>query len=183
VYVRGEPRLGRLTSVSVKLGLPYIGGVEGTEQQDEREREAAWEMYVELVTRIAVVELRPGEGLVREALTSLYSLFETTRAILRKYGPAVAKAKGEGDLSFGSLAVTILNGVLRPLLARWHPLLQDHEARRPEGISTLAHEQAWEHEAELRGELERVRVALVDYANVLAEVAGVEPLSGPATAR
>ena len=182
-FARQMPRLGRLTSVSVKLQLPYVGGVEGTWQPDEREREAAWEMYVELVTRIAVVELRPGEGLVREALTSLYSLFETTRAILRKYGPVVAKPKGEGDLSFGSLAVIILNGVLRPLLARWHPLLQEHEARRPEGVSARAHERAWEHERELREELGRVREALVDYANVLAEVAGVEPLRWPEPAR
>ena len=38
-------------------------------------------MYIELVTRIAVIELRPEEGLLREALSSLYSLFDTTRKI------------------------------------------------------------------------------------------------------
>jgi hypothetical protein len=169
----------KLSSVSVKLQLPYVGGIEGTWQPDERERDAAWEMYVELVTRVAVVELRPGEGLVREALTSLYSLFDTTRSILRKYGPAVAKPKGKGDLSFGSLSVTILNGVLRPMLAKWHPLLLDHEARRSEGKSALEHERAWEYEREVREELKDVREALQDYANVLAEVAGIEPLRWP----
>jgi len=65
----------KLASVNVKLQLPYIGGIEGNWQPDERERDAAWEMYVELITRLAVVELRPGEGLLREALTSLYALF------------------------------------------------------------------------------------------------------------
>jgi hypothetical protein len=169
----------RLSSFSVSLKLPYIGGVEGTWQPDEREREAAWEMYVELVTRIAVVELRPGEGLVREALTSLYSLFDTTRSILRKYGPDVAKPSGEGDLSFGSLAVTILNGVLRPMLAKWHPVLADWEAGRREGRSALEHERAWEHEREVREQLKDVRDALQDYANLLAEVAGIEPLRWP----
>lgn len=172
----------KLSSVSVSLKLPYIGGVEGTWQPDEREREAAWEMYVELVTRIAVVELRPGEGLIREALTSLYSLFDTTREVLRKYGPAVAKPKREGDLSFGSLAVTILNGVLRPMLARWHPLLLDYEASRPVDRSALEHERAWEHEREAREELKRVREALQDYANLLAEVAGITPLTWPTPA-
>ena len=91
----------------------------------------------------------------------------------------VAKPKGEGDLSFGSLAVTILNGVLRPLLARWHPLLQEHEARRPDGVSAREHERAWEHEPVLREDLERVREALVEYANVMAEVAGSSPCAGP----
>jgi hypothetical protein len=39
---------------------------------NDAERDAAWERYVELATRIAVVPLRGGEGLIREALTSLY---------------------------------------------------------------------------------------------------------------
>jgi hypothetical protein len=136
-------------------------------------------MYVELMTRIAVVELRPGEGRIREALSSLYSLFETTRAVLRKYGPAVAKPRGEGNLSFGYLSVAILNGVLRPLLAKWHPLLLDHEARRQEGVSAAEHERVWEHGQEVRQELERVRKALVQYADLLAEVAGVKALNWP----
>ena len=167
--------------MTVKLQLPYIGGIEGSWQPDEREREAAWEMYVELITRIAVVELRPGEGLLREALASLYALFDTTRTILRKYGPQVAKSKGEGTLSFGYLSVAVLNGVLRPLLAKWHPLLLDYEANRGSGVSALEHEQAWAHAGELRQELSRAREALSDYADVLAEVAGVEALRWPQT--
>lgn len=169
----------KLSSVRVSLQLPYIGGVEGSWEPDEREREAAWEMYVELITRIAVVELRPGEGLIREALSSIYTLFGTTREILRKYGPGVAKAKGEGEWSFGALSVAILNGVLRPLLSKWHPFLLDWEARRKPDVSAPEHEAAWEHADEARAELNRAREALIDYANVLAEVAGVEPLRWP----
>jgi hypothetical protein len=172
-------KLGRLTSYSVDLQLPYVGGISGTWQPDDRERDAAWEMYVELVSRITIVELRPGEGLVREALSSLYSLFETTRAILRQYGPAVAKSKERGGISFGYLSISILNGVLRPCLAKWHPILLDYEARRPPDVSPVAHERAWEHDHELRGELGRIRQALNDYADVLARVAGIEPLRWP----
>ena len=47
----------KFTGVKVSLNLPYIGGVEGTWKPDESERNAAWEMYVELITRISVVEL------------------------------------------------------------------------------------------------------------------------------
>jgi hypothetical protein len=60
------------------------------------------------------VGLNPDQGLLREALGSLYSLFGTTREILRKYGPTVGKPKGEGRLSFAILAVAVLNTLLRP---------------------------------------------------------------------
>ena len=166
----------KLASLSVNLQLPYLGGIAGTWEPDERERDAAWEMYVELVTRVSVVDLQPGEGLLREALTSVYSLFETTRGILRKYGPSVAKPKGHGDLSFGQVAVAVLNGVLRPAMAKWHPLLLDHEARRPEGVSMVDHERLWERDGELREELAAARTALAEYANLLAKVADVPPL-------
>ncbi len=166
----------KLTSVKVKLELPYIGGIEGTWEPDESERKAAWEMYVELITRIAVAELQPSEGLLREALSSLYTLFDTTRKILREYGPSVAQPKGKDNLSFGYLAVVILNTVLRPVLAKWHPLLLDYESRRESSVSPLEYERQWDKYEELRHELNKVRGVLTEYANLLAEVAGVPSL-------
>ena len=123
MFLRKRKTTGKLTNVKVSLKLPYIAGIEGTWEPDEREQNASWEMYVELVTRISVAELKSDEGLLREALSSLYTLFNTTRDILRKYGPSVAQPKGKDNLSFGYLAVTVLNVVLRPVLAKWHPLL------------------------------------------------------------
>jgi hypothetical protein len=168
--------MAKLTSVRVNLKLPYIGGVEGTWEPDESEQRAAWEMYVELVTRISVAELHPGEGLLRDALSSLYSLFNTTRMILRQYGPGVAQPKGRDNLSFGYLAVIILNVVLRPVLAKWHPLLLDYENGRETSVSHLEHERRWDKYEELREELGNVRGVLTEYANLLAQVAGVPSL-------
>jgi hypothetical protein len=166
----------KLSSVKVNITLPFIGSVEGTWEADERQRQAAWEMYVEMVTRISVVELRPGEGSLREALSSLYSLFASTRQILRQHGPSVAQPQGKGDLSFGYLAVAVLNAVLRPLLARWHVDLSVHEAARPAHLSAVEHERAWERVDELSAELERVRGTLTQYADLLSAVAGVPSL-------
>ena len=73
---------GRLTKV--KVNLPFGFG-ETEWVTDEGHRQVAWALYVELVTRISVQELHPGQGLIREALSSLYSLFDTTRQILRDY--------------------------------------------------------------------------------------------------
>jgi hypothetical protein len=73
----------------VSVSLPFgIGSAEW--EADPTERRAAWSLYIELVTRIAVQPLEVDEGLLREALTSLYSMFGTTREIL-KQGVKVAK--------------------------------------------------------------------------------------------
>ena len=163
-------------SFQVNLNLPYVGGVSGTWVPDESQREAAWELYVELATRIAVVELKPDEGLLREALTSLYSLFATTRNILREKGPDVAKP-GTGDMSFGQLAVSVLNGTVRPFLVKWHPVLGDYEEIRPPEVSQIDHERSWHRAGELRTELSELQAALASYAAQLAEVAEVPPLT------
>jgi hypothetical protein len=166
----------KFTEFKVSLNLPYIGGIEGTWEPDKSERDAAWEMYVEIITRISVAELQPDEGMLREALASLYTLFESTRKILREYGPTVAQPKGSGTLSFGYLAVAILNTVLRPLLSHWHPLLKDYEDHRPTDVASVEYERTWHQYADLRAEINKLRVPLTEYANLLAQVAGVPSL-------
>jgi hypothetical protein len=151
------------------ISLPFgIGSV--TITPDEREKEAAWELYVELSTRIAVHPLKDNQGLSREALSSLYSMFATTREILRKAGHRVAKDKN----SLGPLAIRVLNSGLRPFLAKWHPLLQEYEAQREAYISAFAHEQAWEYHAQLREELRQVQQGMQQYLYALAKIAGFE---------
>ena len=79
-------------SVEVGLDLRFVK-ITGTWEPNDAERLAAWELYVELITRVAVVPLPAGEGLLREALTSLYTLFAATRDILRRHGPGIAEPK------------------------------------------------------------------------------------------
>jgi hypothetical protein len=168
-------RLHGPSSVQIGLNLPFLQ-ISGTWEPNDDERKAAWELYVELVTRIAVVPLGAEEGLLREALSSLYSLFATTRDILRRYGPDVAEPKRSGQYSFGFLAVAMLNYGLRPVLARWHPALEDWEAALPAGLSRGEHEKAWEYASDLRAALDTTRDALTQYANLMASACGVPDL-------
>lgn len=161
----------KLAKVTVKLP-----GIEGEWVADRAQQAAAWEMYVELVTRTAVQPLGPQEGLVGEALSSLYALFGETRRILRAYGPEVATPERKKYISFGSIAVDVLNVWLRPFLSKWHPRLQDHESRRPAALSAYQHEQVWDEAATLRAALEELRGKLVLYADLLAQVCGVPSL-------
>ncbi len=125
------------------------------------------------MTRISVAELSPNDGLLRESLSSLYSIFTTTRHILRTYGPSVARPKKDSELSFGYLAISVLNYVLRPVLAKWHPLLLDYEHQRVASVSALQHEAVWEQAAELRQVLNQVRLILLAYTNILAHISRV----------
>jgi hypothetical protein len=159
-----------IRQVNVELGWGPAK-LSGVWEPDSAERDAAWELYVELVTRISVMPLAPDHGILREALTSLYNLFGITREILRKYGPAVARPpQKSGQYRFGHLAVWMLNAALRPVLATWHPRLQEWEASRGAALSIVAHERAWADAAALRAELEDLRRLLLDYAQILATV-------------
>jgi hypothetical protein len=162
----------------LKLGVMSISGIW---KPSDDERSAAWELYVELATRVAAVP--PSAGLLREALSSLNSLFATTRGILRIYGPAVARPRPEGEYNFGQLAILVLNYELRPLLDNWHPALEHWESLRPIAMSPAAHEAAWEHADRLRRDIEQTSQRLVAYTDLLADAAGVPRWTPSATTR
>lgn len=136
-----DPAVLKKVSVSLPFGL---GSAEW--EADSTERHAAWSLYVELVTRISVQPLQEDEGIMREALNSLYSLFGTTREILREAGPDV----GASHHSVGGIAIAVLNQGLRPFLTKWHPNLQVWEAQRPDDVSPKEYEHQWVEEPELR---------------------------------
>lgn len=158
----------------LKVGLPFgIGEI--TFIADEVQQRAAWELYVELSTRVTIQRLDEEHGLLREALTSLYSLFAITREILRKAGPDVA----DGPDSFGPIAIRVLNDGLRPFTAKWHPLLKAHESHRPEHVDPVMHERAWivngeDYHALMRRELEELQPKLKAYADALAVISGAK---------
>lgn len=164
------------SSVEVKLNLHFIE-ISGNWKPNDAERRAAWELYVEIVTRTAAAPLDQRDGLLREALSSHYSIFHTTRDILRRYGPVVAEHRPDGQYSFGFLAVALLNFGIRPLLNRWHPALEDWEATRPINRSRAEHERMWTSASQLREDLADAGRLLLDYASTLAAACGVPDLS------
>jgi 8-oxo-dGTP pyrophosphatase MutT (NUDIX family) len=172
------------------------------------QRRAAWKLYVELVTRIAVQKLGDDEGLLREALNSLYKIFEITRQILAEAGPDVArgpdpvtgwfsglgrefqyqvglKSQPEDDLQpFAAVAIKVLNEGLRPFTAKWHPLLKAYEHHRPATVNERDYERAWVCFTEMRQDLRYVQKEMVEYVKILARIADIKhtvptPLESP----
>lgn len=157
----------KLDAVEVSIKFPYLFELKGNWIADDTQRKAAWELYVELATRIATVELPPDDGLVREALSSLHALFPTTREILRRHGPALGRPVEGSALSIGQIAVSVLNQGVRPFLAKWHPALSGWEQTRKPEVAPVAHERAWPREKKLRKELRKLQRTLHQYAATL----------------
>lgn len=162
----------RLTNIRINFKVPGFGGISGTWEPDESEIKAAWELYVEMATRTPLGGVSPQGGSVREALNSIYSLFDTTRTILRNYGPGVARPKGGRELSFGYLAVSMLNHVLRPLLTEWHPRLQQWERENPS-----LNEREWPGRGDFLEDLGEAEDLLRQYAKLFTGVADVPELT------
>lgn len=105
---------------------------------NDEDRNAAWELYVEMLTRIVTQPLPASVGDEQTALDSVHSLFPTTREILRR--------RGKGTVQFSKVAIPVLNQVVRPFTAKWHReslsgAFRDTEKRR-EFREQLEHLQA-----------------------------------------
>jgi len=153
----------------VKVTLPFIG-VDTEWAPDHTERVAAWKIYIELITRISREPLPNDEGLVRESLSSLYSLFQAMRLIMRDDGPGV----GLREKTVGYIALRVMNDHLRPLLATWHPRLEEWEAKIPKECGKQAHEKQWAEEPALRAALEALRQKLAAFTQELQKIADVK---------
>ncbi|MDQ2949773.1 MAG: hypothetical protein M3Y27_28175 [Acidobacteriota bacterium] len=145
----------------VSLNLPFgLGGIDW--KPSDVEKKAAWNIYVELTTRIATQDLAPEAGVDRDSLRSLYALFGATRRILRAAGPGAGLSRD----SVGGIAIAVLNKGLRPFLSQWQARLTSWE-QNGEDI------EPWPEQAAFRTELQHLTGEMNTYAEVLAIMAGV----------
>ncbi len=121
------------------------------------DRDAAWELYIEMLTRIVTQPLPIEVGDEKTALDSVYSLFSTSREILRR--------RGRRTIQFSKVAVPVLNQVVRPFTVKWHKESLagafDDETKREK----------------FREELVALQDELRNYNRMLAKIAGVEDLT------
>jgi hypothetical protein len=156
---------GRVQVTEFTVSFPQLGSVKFS--VDAEDRQVAWQLFIETATRIATQPLRAEEGFLREALNSLYSLFATTRELLRGMRPSNVT---EGE-TVETAAVAMLNKDLRPFLSKWHPALTAFESLEPKKA-----EHEWERNEEFRRELEQLRQRLLSYAQGFGELAEVSRL-------
>ena len=141
-----------MTSLRLKAGF-----LETEWKPTDPDKDAAWDLYVELLTRIATQPLPAQDGLEKTALESIYSLFPTTRTIL--------KSRGRQCVEFSKLGVIVLNQIVRPFTAKWHRISAANGFGDPEVCK------------QFRRDLEALQAQLITYAKALADIAGVEDLT------
>lgn len=139
-------------SLAIRLSLPGAASVSWTGQFRNADKQAAWELYVEMATTIVTQPLHEG-GDEQSALNSLYSLFPTTREVLRRHGPQASEC--------GRVAIAILNSAVRPTTTKWHG----------KSLSGAFAEET--QKAEFRRDLEELQKHLVNYIEQLAMIAGI----------
>lgn len=121
------------------------------------DQDAAWELYIEMLTRIVTQPLPSEDGDEQTALDSVYSLFPTTREILRR--------RGRGTIQFSKVAIPVLNQVVRPFTAEWHRKSLANAFTNPA------------QRVEFRDSLAALQTDLRNYNRLLANIAGVEDLT------
>ena len=139
---------------SLKVKTPFLD-MEWKPQDEDKA--AAWELYVELLTRITTQALESSHGDEQTALTSIYSIFPTTRDVMKR--------NGRHCVEFTKIAVLVLNQKIRPFTAKWH---------------RLASQDAFSDEdkcQEFREELKDLQDVLKVYTQMLADMADVEDLT------
>lgn len=147
-------KFGNFQLGKIKLGPRWLNLEIDFKRGDQ---DAAWQLYVEMLTRIVTQPLPADAGDEKTALDSVYSLFPTTREILQRHG---RKA-----IQFSKVAIPVLNQVVRPFTAKWHK----------EALAGAFDDAA--KRSEFREELEALQVDLRNYNRLLADIAGVEDLT------
>jgi hypothetical protein len=141
-----------MTSLQIKT--PFL---EMEWKPQDEDKAAAWELYIELLTRITTQPLSCSDGDEETALKSIFSIFPTTREVIKR--------NGRHCVEFTKIAVIVLNQVIRPFTAKWHRLSSQDAFSDPDQCQVF------------RGELKDLQEILKIYSKMLADMSGVEDLT------
>ena len=139
---------------SLSISSPFL---KMTWKPQASDQDAAWELYIELLTRITTQPLPKNHGDEKTALNSVYSIFGLTRDII--------KVHKKDCIEFTKIAIVVLNQIIRPFTAKWHKVSVEGSFQDPQTSENF------------RKELSELQKQLCIYSRMLADMAGVEDLT------
>ncbi len=141
-----------MTSLQIKT--PFL---EAEWKPQDEDKAAAWDLYIELLTRITTQPLAHEHGDEKTALESIYALFPITRQVI--------KNNGRHCIEFTKIAIVVLNQIIRPFTAKWHRRSVQNDFENTDECALF------------RKELISLQTKLRKYTKMLADMAGVEDLT------
>ncbi len=141
-----------LSKLKIKISV-----LEAEFDLNDVDKDAAWSLYIELLTRTTTQALQNEHGDEKTALESIYTIFPLTRKIIKKHGKKC--------ISFTKIAIVVLNQIIRPFTAKWHRESMAGAFSCPNKCN------------EFRKELSQLQKDLSKYTKLLADMAGVEDLT------
>lgn len=139
---------------NLKIKAPFL---EMEWKPQDEDKAAAWELYIELLTRITTQPLAANHGDEHTALSSVYALFGLTRDVM--------KNNGRHCTEFTKIAIVVLNQIIRPFTAKWHKISLD--GGFDDDVNCR----------DFREELSTLQSVLCTYTKMLADMADVEDLT------
>jgi hypothetical protein len=141
-----------MSSLQIKTGF-----LEMEWKPKDADKDAAWELFIELLTRVTTQPLPEEHGVEATALDSVYQIFGLTRSTLKNHG--------RHCVEFTKIAVVVLNQVIRPFTAKWHKEMASNSFEKQKKRD------------EFRAELASLQTQLRNYMKMLSHMAGVESLA------
>jgi hypothetical protein len=143
--------LDEWSMTSLKFKLSFL---EMEWKPNDFDKNASWELYIELLTRITTQYLPIEDGDELSALQSIYKIFELTREVIKK--------NGRHCIEFTKIAIVVLNQIIRPFTAKWHRISLNNGFKNKKTCK------------EFRKELSELQIQLRIYTQMLGQMAGVE---------
>lgn len=137
-----------LTSLKLKAAT-----LETEWRPKEPDRQAAWSLSIELITRVATQDLPREMGDETSALASISNLFALTRTALKEHYRCDQLAR---------IAIPMLNQRIRPFTAKWHRLATRGAFKKAARCQ------------QFRIELRKLQQELRAYAAALQNLAGMD---------
>ncbi len=167
---------------SINLGLVKLDG-----RLTDDDRQCAWELYAEIITRVAVVgkwsdkEAASFEGeIYAESFTSLYRFFQEARSIMRKF--PVGRIEKPTKDHLGVMIQRILTDALRPFLEKWQGNYRswwDLQMKKPDHRNPFEVQKDFENLKSMLEDWSSIRRIMRHAAHEICDAYQLEPVIQP----
>ena len=117
-------RFKKLSPKSPERIAAYINYFVRTYRKDgthtQADRSAAWDLFIELDTRVVTKPLDCESGIDESALKSLHDLFQLHRSIAKNHGPNCK--------NYYLLSSLYFDKYIRPFTSKWHKVLNEENS-------------------------------------------------------